>query len=790
VTSRIVGYEPERLRIAGFAHAALEDFDDVQVRAFLSKWHAVAEEEPRERDRLQTRLESAVAESTAIRELAGNPLLLTMMAILNRNQELPRDRVELYREAARVLLHDWDANKAFTVDTFARQEKEALLREVAGAMQQTGPSLAGNLIERERLVEIMRSFLTALGIQDSYPKSESLVHQLTERNFILCYAGADRFAFVHRTFFEYFCAAWFVERFQRQRTLGLEELKCDVFGRHWRDEKWHEVLRLISGMVGEKQAGELIDFLMEIDGRAEKLANLMLAAGCLGEVRHRRVIQETDRAVRLRMNAVVHYDPPYYYEDWDEVNEVGPTRTRAVELIASVWRSDETRMWLSSIAQLSDDWIVRSAALRALARGWKDEIDVASLLKHSACADANKYVRVAAVEELARGWKQDPATLAVLKERTQVDANHLVRRAAIRVLARGWKNPEILRLLKDCALSNEQRWEVRAAAIQELAHGWKDDPDTVRFLKECADHDPSGSVRGAVVQEIVRGWRNDPDTLPWLLNQADLVEYWQVRAAAVQELAHVWKNDPKTLPLLRDRARSDPDNDVGRAAVQELARGWKDDPGTQPLLRDLAGSNEHYAVRTAAVQELARGWGDDPSTFALLVHLVDSDANVAVRRTAMQELVRGWKDGAETLDRLKNHARSDYDRDVRVAAIQELARGWKHDPETLNLLKDRARSDESSEMRSAAFREIARGWREDRNTLPWLKECAHFDENGDVRRAALRELARGWKDDPDTLPLLKDAVRCDESSSVGWAAFRELVRSWKDDPEVREMRSL
>src|ERR1019366_10091091 len=31
-------------------------------------------------------------------------------------QELPRDRVELYREASRVLLHEWDASKAFPVD--------------------------------------------------------------------------------------------------------------------------------------------------------------------------------------------------------------------------------------------------------------------------------------------------------------------------------------------------------------------------------------------------------------------------------------------------------------------------------------------------------------------------------------------------------------------------------------------------------------------------------------------------------------------------------------------------
>ena len=31
VTSRLIGYDPEKLRQAGFTHATLEDFDDDQI---------------------------------------------------------------------------------------------------------------------------------------------------------------------------------------------------------------------------------------------------------------------------------------------------------------------------------------------------------------------------------------------------------------------------------------------------------------------------------------------------------------------------------------------------------------------------------------------------------------------------------------------------------------------------------------------------------------------------------------------------------------------------------------
>src|SRR5947209_352708 len=231
-----------------------------------------------------------------------------MMAILNRNQELPRDRVELYREASRVLLHEWDASRSLPPDVFGRQEKEALLRELAGTMQQGESGLSGNLIEHDDLLAGIRGYLKSIGIEGAFEKAGKLVQQLTERNFILCYAGAKHFSFVHRTFLEYFCAAWFVHQFEKDHTLSLEQLRTEVYGRHWKDETWHEVLRLIAGMIGEKQAEQLIRFLMEQDGRSDRLANLMLAAGCLSEVRNRRLVAPTDRTLReLMLKQAIRY---------------------------------------------------------------------------------------------------------------------------------------------------------------------------------------------------------------------------------------------------------------------------------------------------------------------------------------------------------------------------------------------------------------------------------------------------------------------------------------------------
>ncbi len=674
VTSRSFGYEPEKLQNNGFVHATIEDFNDDQVGEFLRLWHEIAEDDAKEQMRLQKRIERALGESRAIRELAGNPLLLTMMAILNRNQELPRDRVELYREASRVLLGEWDASRALPPDAFARQEKEALLRALAGDMQQSKGGLAGNLIDRASLIKRFRSFLAELGIQDSYQKASLLVQQLTERNFILAYVGADHFSFVHRTFLEYYCAAWFVDRYEKKQTLTLEELK-EVFGQHWNDERWHEVLRLIAGMVEETKAEELIQYLMQIDGRKEKYANLMLAAGCLSEVRNWKSIEKTSEALWKRfVEEVVRYEPPYYFEWWEKNREVGPTRRAAVKRIATTWSGQKVQKWLWSTARNDQDPVLREGAVYALARGWKEHPETLLWLKERARSNDDE-VRYAAALELARVWKEDPDTLPLLKELARSDKNEWVRRMAVRGLARGWKeDPETLPLLKERARSDENE-EVRLAAVQELVWGWKQYPDTLPWLKDLARSEHS-IVRQAAVQELARGWKEDPETLPLLQDLARSDEIELVRQAAVQELARGWKEDPETLSWLKNRARSEKDQDVRQVAVQELARGWKEDPETLPWLQGRARSDEHADVRQAAVRELARGWKEDP----------------------------------ETLPLLRKRARSDEHANVRQAAVQELARGWKEDPETLPLLQDRARSDEHEFVRQTAAEELKRGW--------------------------------------------------------------------------------
>lgn len=125
-----------------------------QIHEFIGKWHELALGHHSNREILQRRLEDAIANSKAIAELAGNPLLLTLMAILNRYRELPDNRVKLYNQASQVLLYDWEVKKdpSSSSKLLKHRDKQGMLRQIAYEMQAEEKSIKGNTISGEKLL--------------------------------------------------------------------------------------------------------------------------------------------------------------------------------------------------------------------------------------------------------------------------------------------------------------------------------------------------------------------------------------------------------------------------------------------------------------------------------------------------------------------------------------------------------------------------------------------------------------------------------------------------------------
>ena len=596
VSSRLIGFPHERWRQEGFRPFMLQELEEEQMAQFLQSWHQLAYEDGHRGERKRASLLQAIQQSPAIQQLAGNPLLLTLMAILNRTQELPRDRSELYSQCARLLLHQWKTELAFEATPELAQaqldgkDKLELMKRIAWTIQGGVEGASGNLtnlIEENQLERTLSEGLQGMPGLRPDRAARALIEQLRGRNFMLCFMGGANYAFVHRTFLEYFCAEAIVDRFQVEQTLTLDALKTEIFG-HWPDETWHEVLRLVAGRLAPKFVEEILDWLLQQPDPDQSCDHFFLAARCVGEVRHRGDLGGTEVSVRQGVKDLTRFYLGCFYNSWEESQQVVAVRRLAIVVLAEVWNEDrDTLAVLKECAQCDEHWAVRRSAVRELARVWKEDPETLPWLKERAQCDVDAYVRQSAVEELARGWKEDPVTLLWLKECIQSNENRIVRKSAVRELARGWEeDPETLSWLKERAESDEDE-SVRQIAVEELARRWKEDPGTLPWLKECAQSDEKWTVRYIAVQQLARGWKEDPEILPWLKERAQSEKAYEVCFIAVQELAGGWKCDPDVLAWLKECAQLDKCMFLRDLAVQELAQGWKHDSEIQSFLNDL-----------------------------------------------------------------------------------------------------------------------------------------------------------------------------------------------------------
>jgi energy-coupling factor transporter ATP-binding protein EcfA2 len=447
VTSRPVGYKEQVLRSAGFAHFGIQDLDDGQIKTFIRGWFALTfPQQPQQADQRIERVLGSVRQSKPIRLLAGNPMLLTIMALLAREEELPRERAKFYEKAVEVLCHHWDANRNLELpeDRYLNaDDKKDMLRRIALRMQAGEAGLKGNFIQEDDLEQEIQGYLIDEQWQPNAAEAKRaarrMIRQLRERNYILCLRGPHLYGFVHRTFLEYLTAAEYVRRFDRQpQQMTIDEL-VKLFDQRCRDDEWREVLRLICGQIDEQFVGRIVEHLatrMDLekwDGRTP-LPELSLAIWCLSEVR---VVSQFEPLAKLLFDKMIALGSPFAFS-WelmgflDEVlraaREIawprrGYVKQRIMSVIPELIGYNCGQLFFPQLFAIVSDHrgeldplvgctegrspdAIRSAALQALADKWPDET-TRKLLEERAVQDENDYPRSAALQALADKWPDE-----------------------------------------------------------------------------------------------------------------------------------------------------------------------------------------------------------------------------------------------------------------------------------------------------------------------------------------------------------------------------------------------
>ena len=575
-TSRLVGYRRKILVDAGFRHWTIQDFTPDQVKTFLQAWFAIAlYDRPKEAIERRERITDALEGSLSMRSLSGNPLLLTILAIIGKTQDLPRERWRLYEHAAAVLVHHWDVNRHLrdnrvSADHIDEDDKKELLRRLAYRMQAAEGGLAGNYIHKTDLAnefeEYLRQRYDILTIEATRI-ARVLIQQLHERNFILAPYGTDIYGFVHRGFLEYFCAASITHRFEKTRQLSFEDLKTGIFRRHCADQTWHEVLRLVAGTIDERFTGDIVTDLCAVyqdslntpgnDGRSAW--PLAVALQCFAEVKRLGMIAGP---AKLLLGAIV----TAFDRDMSHVPVLfNFLKTHVVPHLLVIGRMWPERAFLGDLLRsrtprrysyIYDRYF--GSVIGAI--GGDDALVYAAVVEYLSDDRAEEH-RVLVSFALALGWHDNPQTFPLLLKLARTDRAPTVRYSAIYALAEHFHDRDLTeQLLRDKVSAGEHQFD-RVPAISGLAKHYFDRTDVLTLLISQLNVQTEKFTRTVLVQAIG--------------------EYFGAQEEAHKALCNVAIADES--PTSEDPAREQP-NFPREAALHELVRHWPTNDQTLAIL--------------------------------------------------------------------------------------------------------------------------------------------------------------------------------------------------------------
>jgi hypothetical protein len=240
-------------RQGSFVTAELQPMNLSDIEQFINLWHKAyqlmlsTEDERDDLALFETRLVESVKESESLRKLADNPLLLSLICVINYDRRglVPHERSELYDTAVDVILERRDVERRINqVEkvSLTKARKVRLLEVLAFFCLIDGKTIMDREDVERRVAEVLPSF-------DILPsQAEAIVSDLCERSLILRQASVDEVEFSHKTFLEYMAARRIVET----NVLGY---LVDNVG----NPDFAEVIPLAFAHANDRQATEIID---------------------------------------------------------------------------------------------------------------------------------------------------------------------------------------------------------------------------------------------------------------------------------------------------------------------------------------------------------------------------------------------------------------------------------------------------------------------------------------------------------------------------------------------------
>lgn len=231
-----------------FTDVQIADFSDAQIKTFVESWFQVesnVEDDPQERELCKGRQKKFLKilqkdRNSAVRELARNPLLLTLLCLVYQgSNNLPNNRVSLFQQALELFINKWFALKKVQPNPILDQEfdpilEKAMLSEVACR----GFVSDRVFFERRKLVGHIKAYMEAnLNAPDL--DSQEVLDTIKIYQGILIDQVQNYCSFSHVAFQEYLTAQYIYDNNKVSKLVQ----------RHIADQRWKEVFSMVSGLL-------------------------------------------------------------------------------------------------------------------------------------------------------------------------------------------------------------------------------------------------------------------------------------------------------------------------------------------------------------------------------------------------------------------------------------------------------------------------------------------------------------------------------------------------------------
>ena len=480
----------------------------------------------------------------------------------------------MYEQALDLLCYNWDYKRGLELppDSPLRDltpnDTPLMLRRVAWRMQEAPAGLRGNAISQNELRGVIETFFRedwGFATPKARRATEEMMQRLQDRNWMLTLRGPGLFGFVHRTFLEYLCALEISERFKAQIFDSTALIDRFVTPR-LTDDAWHEVLRLLAGLLPATVAEQMVVAIVPDDEAVvEDAARLALAWQVLAEVQPALIRGLREACGRLT-------DSLYVWLARGQDGEWKPTAAiaEAAESIGGIgWPVPHppVRPWPERSARLPNTHPFLIGALGTSV--WNCAGAARGFLERSVAGNAG------AIRALAAHFRDHPGTADFIRERAVNDTDA----------------------------------RTRGVAIGALAAHFRDQPGTADFIRERAVNDTGGGTRRTAIEALAAHFRDHPGTADLIRERAVNDTDDGTRGAAIGALGAHFRDQPGTADLIRERAVNDTDGYPRGAAIEALAAHFRDQPGTADLIRERAVNDTDGYTRCAAVLALARSSG-------------------------------------------------------------------------------------------------------------------------------------------------------------------------------------